>query len=297
VVGVEGHGLWHRGDLPAGAATIFEIGSITKLFTALLLADMALEGVVELDEPVPGLPRRGRAVTLADLSSHVSGMPALPRGMVRRAIFERSNPWGSFEAADLEAAVPRTRLRREPGRRFRYSNYGVGLLGHVLAKRAGTTWEELVRERITRPLGMGDTGVDVPADRFATGHDRRGRPVPHWDLPGVPGAGALRSTAADLLTFLRLQSSSSDDRLARAARLTQEPRHRHMRIQVGLGWLIAPPKRGMRHPILLHGGGTGGFRSIAALVPQTGHAVVALSASRRDPAALAFRVLQTLARA
>lgn len=296
-MGVAGHGMWHRGDLPAGAATIFEIGSVTKLFTALLLADMALEGVVSLDDPAPGLPRRGRAITLADLSSHVAGMPALPRGMVRRAILERPNPWGSFAAADLEAALPHTRLQAEPGRRFRYSNYGVGLLGHLLAGRAGMPWEELVRERITGPLGMPDTGVSVPADRLATGHDRRGRAVPHWDLPGIPAAGALRSTAADLLAFLRLQSSDGDDRLARAARLTQAPRHRHGRLQVGLGWLIAPPKRGMRHPILLHGGGTGGFRSIAAVVPQTGAAVVALSASRRDPTALAFRVLQALARA
>ena len=155
-------GLWERGELPAGAGSIFEIGSITKVFTATLLADMARDGLVGIDDRVslhlpPGveLPSRGREITLADLSSHRSGLPALPRGLLLPALTtRRRNPYAAWDAARLEGAIQRTRPRRAPERRARYSNYGVGLLGHLLARRAGMSYDELVRQRICRPLGM-----------------------------------------------------------------------------------------------------------------------------------------------
>ena len=110
-------------------------------------------------------------------------------------------------------------MRRAPGGRPRYSNLGFGLLGHVLALRAGCSYEHLVHTRICRPLALEDTGVSVPADageRFAQGHSRRGRPVPHWDLSALAGAGALRSTVADLLRFLCLQFGEGDPAPVRA---------------------------------------------------------------------------------
>jgi serine-type D-Ala-D-Ala carboxypeptidase/endopeptidase len=167
--------------------TIFEIGSITKVFTAVLLADLAREGLVALDDPVQKhlpegvlLPVRGRPITLADLASHTSGLPRLPKGLMRRALRERANPYASFTVEDLHAAIPVTRPRREPGRKMRYSNYGAGLLGHVLALRAGTSYEQLVADRITGPLGMTDTSIAVAGEklsRFAQGHSFRGKPV------------------------------------------------------------------------------------------------------------------------
>ena len=188
--------------------TIFEIGSITKVFTATLLADMAREGLVALDDPVQRhlpdgvvIPVRGRPITLADLATHTSGFPRLPEGLLRRALRDGANPYASFTVDDLQAAIPVTKPRREPGRKIKYSNYGVGLLGHVLALRAGTTYEELVAGRITGPLRMTDTSIAVPddkLDRFAEGHSRRGKPVSNWDLPALAGAGALRSTVSDL---------------------------------------------------------------------------------------------------
>jgi CubicO group peptidase (beta-lactamase class C family) len=146
-----------RPDAPA-ADTIFEIGSITKVFTAIVLADMVEEGLVALDDPVTGYlpaglapPVRGRPITLRDLATHSSGLPRLPKGLLRLALRERSNPYRGFTHEHLERAIVRTRPRRAPGRRVRYSNYGFGLLGHVLALRVGTTYEELVRERVCRP--------------------------------------------------------------------------------------------------------------------------------------------------
>jgi serine-type D-Ala-D-Ala carboxypeptidase/endopeptidase len=294
-------GLWHRGELPAGPASIFEIGSITKVFTGTLLADMAQEGVVGIGDRVslhlpPGIemPSRGREITLADLASHRSGLPGLPRGLLLPALTaRRRNPYADWDAARLEAAIPRTRPRREPEKRFGYSNYGVGLLGHLLARRAGTSYDELVRRRICIPLGLHDTGTSVDRGRLAAGHGRGGRPTPHWELAALAGAGGLRSTATDLLAFLRLHAATaSGAALAVAARETQRPRTKLGRGHVGLGWWIFPPGRRIPFRLLAHEGGTGGFRSFACLAPAADIGIVVLANQARPVGRLGLRVLR-----
>jgi D-alanyl-D-alanine-carboxypeptidase/D-alanyl-D-alanine-endopeptidase len=285
------------------ASTLFEIGSLTKVFTATLLAAMAEEGLVRLDDPVQKylpagveLPVRGRPITLANVATHTAALPRLPHGFFVRSLRHRRNPYAWFTVDDLYAGLPAMRLRRAPGDRPRCSNLGYGLLGHVLALRAGRDYEQLVQERICGPLGLEDTHVSVPAparERLAQGHDRRGRPVPHWDLPALAGAGALRSTVADQLAFLRLQLGEGDPALARAAALTHAPRARRRRLAIGLGWMHLP-LRGTDHELLFHNGGTGGFRSFAGFVPATRTAVVVLSNSARSVDALGFRILDSL---
>jgi serine-type D-Ala-D-Ala carboxypeptidase/endopeptidase len=304
VVGVwrggEDVALWHRGELPAGEHSIFEIGSITKVFTATLLADMAREGLLRIDDRVsallpPGveMPSRGREITLADLSSHRSGLPALPKGLLVRALTtRRGDPYGDWDAARLEAAIPRTRPRRKPEQRFRYSNYGVGLLGYVLARRAGTSYDELVRRRIGAPLGLRDTGMALDGGRLATPHRFSGRETSHWHFDALAGAGALRSTARDLLGFLRLHADRSDRPLAAAARETQRPRAKAGRGHVGLGWLIFPPVRRFPFELLLHEGGTGGFRAFAGLAPERELGVVVLTNQARGVGRLGLRLLR-----
>jgi D-alanyl-D-alanine-carboxypeptidase/D-alanyl-D-alanine-endopeptidase len=285
------------------ADTIFEIGSITKVVTATLLADMAAEGLVALNDPVQRylpadvrLPVRGRPITLADLASQASGLPRLPKGLIAVSLRERRNPYASFAEEHLHRAVSATRLRADPGRKVRYSNFGFGLLGHVLARRAGTTYEALVLERICEPLGLDDTRISIPRhalSRFADGHDRRGRVVPHWDLPALAGAGALRSTVADMLVFLELNLRPPATRLARAAHATHEERARRGPLIQGLGW-AALPLRGSSYPVRWHHGGTGGFRSFAGFVRESSTGVVVLSNSARSVDAIGFRVLEAM---
>jgi D-alanyl-D-alanine-carboxypeptidase/D-alanyl-D-alanine-endopeptidase len=290
------------GPSPPAANTIFEIGSVTKVFTATVLAVMVEEGLLALGDPVQEylpagvkLPVRGRPITLADLAGHTAGLPRLPHGFVLRSLRHRRNPYAWLTVDDLYAGLPSTRLR-EPGGRPRYSNLGYGLLGHVLALRAGCSYEQLVQERICRPLELEDTGVAVleaARGRFAQGHDRRGRSVPHWNLPVLAGAGALRSTVADLLRFLRLQFGDGDPALASAAALTHAPRSRHRGVAVGLGWTRLP-LLGTDHELLFHNGGTGGFRSFAGFVPASATAVAVLSNSARSVDALGFRILERI---
>ena len=289
--------------VPPGSETFFEIGSISKVFTATVLADMVEEGLVAFDDPVQRylpddvvLPIRGRPVTLADLATQTSGLPRLPAGLLRQSLRKRQNPYARFTAADLHRAIAAARLRNEPGEKLRYSNFGFGLLGHVLALRTGQTYEKLVRERICEPLGLTDTRISIPAhalSRFADGHNRRGRRVPHWDLPALAGAGALRSTVADLLRFLDLQLREPATRLERAARATHEPRAHRGRLLQGLGWVGLPLRRSSLR-MLWHNGGTGGFRSFAGFVHESGTGVVVLSNCSRSVDAIGFETLEAI---
>jgi serine-type D-Ala-D-Ala carboxypeptidase/endopeptidase len=310
-------GLWSDGDSrtfargrirsdavePPDEGTIFEIGSITKVFTATLLADMVEEDVVALGDPVQRylpegteLPVRERPITLEDLATQTSGLGRLPKGLLRNSIRQRQNPYAAFTVAQLERAITAARLKGEPGEKIRYSNFGFGLLGHVLAARAGMTYEQLVRERICEPLGLEDTRIAVPPEamaRFAAGHNRRGHEVSHWDIPTLAGAGALRSTTADLLRFLELQLQPATTRLARAAHLTHAPRARRGSLSQGLGW-VGLPLRGRSVEVLWHNGGTSGFRSYVGFVRESRTAVVVLSNSARSVDAIGFRTLEAL---
>jgi CubicO group peptidase (beta-lactamase class C family) len=204
-----------------------------------------------------------------------------------------------FSEQDLLHALATTRLKNAPGLRLRYSNFGFGLLGYVLARRADTSYEQLVRERICAPLSLADTGIDVADDaleRFAAGHNRRGRSVPHWHLDALAGAGGLRSTVDDLLHFLALQLEEPASRLARAARATHETRAARGRLEHGLGW-VSLPLRGDPRRMLWHNGGTGGFRSFLGFVPDTSAGVVVLSNSARSGDAIGFRILESISRA
>jgi CubicO group peptidase (beta-lactamase class C family) len=303
---VVGYGRLRTGaqDTPDGG-TIFEIGSVTKVFTGLLLADLAEQGIVGLDDPLAShlpssvrVPTRGdRQITLGELASHAAGLPRDPKGTLGRWLGDRRNPYAALSVEELYAGLARTRLRRRPGGRAKYSNLGAGLLGVALARAAGQPYEELVRQRICRPLDMADTMITPTGEqttRLATGHTRRGRPVAPLQLPALAGAGALRSTATDLLRFLEANLDPARSPLASQLERAQQPRLRAAkRMEVGLGWMIAHPPRDAG-PVLWHNGGTSGFRSFAALARDTGAAVVALSNTARSVDRLGLRLLKVL---
>jgi serine-type D-Ala-D-Ala carboxypeptidase/endopeptidase len=293
-----GHAGVGEPDTP-GAGTLFEIGSISKVFTGLLLADLDADGVVGLDDPLARylLVPEGCEMTLGDLSSHVAGLGRNPRGTLRGWLRDRRNPFASLSVTDVHEGLARTRPRRRPGERVRYSNLGAGLLGQALERAAGQPYERLVTERICLPLGMPDTVV-VPsteqAARLAVGHTSRGRPVPPFQIPALPGAGALRSTAGDMLRFLAANLDPASTPLAAPLERIQQPRHRKGRgMQVGLGWMLARSPE-PTSPLLWHNGGTSGFRSFAAVARDRGIAVVVLSNTARMVDGLGLRLVREL---
>jgi serine-type D-Ala-D-Ala carboxypeptidase/endopeptidase len=264
--------------------TIFEIGSVTKVFTSLLLADMVQRGEVGLSDPVAKyLPagvkmpdRNGRQITLEDLAIQISGLPRLPSNLNPK---EEANPYADYSVEQLYQFLASYQLTRDIGSQYEYSNLGGGLLGHVLARRAGMDYEKLVRSRICDPLGMGSTVITLSGEmktRFAVGHDATMQRVPYWDLPTLAGAGALRSTANDLLTFVapNLGYVKSPLAPAMATMLSVRRPAGATGMEIGLGWHILTRDG---HEIVWHNGGTGGFRSFIGFERKTGMGVVVLS--------------------
>jgi D-alanyl-D-alanine-carboxypeptidase/D-alanyl-D-alanine-endopeptidase len=265
--------------------TVFEIGSITKVFTALLLADAVQRGEVALSDPISKyLPaevkvpeRGGKKITLQDLSMQVSGLPRLPTNFAPK---DPSNPYADYTVKNAYDFLGGYELPRDIGASYEYSNFGVGLLGHVLALRAGTDYETLVRTRIAAPLGMKSTTItlgDALQKRLAQGHNPGREPVPGWDIPTLAGAGALRSTANDLLNFLAAHLRQSRSALTPAITsllATRRPTN-IPNTEIALGWHITTSTDGSE--IVWHNGGTGGYRSYIGFDPKKHTGVVVLA--------------------
>ncbi|OAI44338.1 hypothetical protein AYO42_00905 [Rhizomicrobium sp. SCGC AG-212-E05] len=287
------YGALNEGDArPLNGDTVFEIGSITKVFTALVLADMVERGEVALDDPASKyLPptvkipsRNGKQISLMDLATHYSGLPRLPGNMGSE---NHANPYADYTVDQMYQFLNGYTLTRDPGEKADYSNLGAGLLGHVLSLREATDYESLVRQRILAKLGMKDTAIALSSDmkaRLAMGHDATLAEVQNWDLPTLAGAGALRSTTNDLLTFLGaelgLTHSSLKDSMAR--QLAVRRSMGAPGIDIALGWIVQTDPKGT---VIWHNGGTGGYRSYMGFNPATKTGVVVLSnaSTQRDP--------------
>ncbi len=282
---VVSYGSLAKGDKrPLDGDTTFEIGSMTKVFTSLVLMDMARKGEVSVTDPVSKyLPatvkvpeRNGKKITLQDLATQSSGLPRLPNNLNPK---DPSNPYADYSPEQLYAFLSAYELPRDIGSQFEYSNLGVGLLGHALSLRAGMDYEAMVRARVLVPLGMNNTGVTLTPGmkaRLAVGHGAGLDPVPNWDLAALSGAGALRSTANDMLTFLAANLGYIKTPLAAA--MADEISIRRPagapNMQIAYNWLIQT-KDG--NSIIWHNGGTGGYRTWMGFDPKSRAGVVVLS--------------------
>ncbi len=278
--------------------TVFEIGSVTKVFTSLLLADMVEHGEVKLDDPISKfLPqtvkvpvRNGKEIKLVDLATHTSGLPRLPDNLTPK---DANNPYADYTVEQMYDFLSRCELTRDIGAQYEYSNLGAGLLGHVLALKAGTNYEALVSRRICVPLGMTDTVITLSPEqkgRLATGHDGAGRAVENWDIPTLAGAGALRSTANDLLKFAAANLGLAKSSLGPAMELEQTPRHEagSPTMRIGLGWHIAS-EHGTE--LVWHNGGTGGYHSFIGFDKMRKLGVVLLANSANSIDDIGFHLL------
>jgi D-alanyl-D-alanine-carboxypeptidase/D-alanyl-D-alanine-endopeptidase len=270
----------------AGPETVFQIGSVTKGFTGILLADLAGRGLLRLSDPAANyMPKAspGR-ITLLDLATHTSGLPPLPPGMRKYALLRPSDPYSLYPVATFLRTARRS-LASAPGgvQPYRYSNYGFGLLGHLLGQAGAAaggpgqsdtaTYPALVEQRICGPLGLRGTGFDAVATQ---GH-RRGRPVPDWRLGALAAAGGLYSTAADLAKLLIACLTPGESPLEDPIRVATQP-HRVVGpgVEIGLAWHHAV-KDDQR--VIWHNGMTGGFSAMVAVNRARRAGVAALANS------------------
>ncbi|HEX9951632.1 MAG TPA: serine hydrolase domain-containing protein [Rubricoccaceae bacterium] len=276
---VVGYGLVD--DAAPDARTRYEIGSVTKTFTALALAQAVGRGEVALGTPVQALlPDSvrlavvGRPVTLGDLASHASGLPRLPAPFTPASILD---PYADYSPADLMRFAATVRPD-SAGAAYSYSNVGAGMLAWALARRAGLGVEALLRRDVIEPLGLTSTTTSGPVAAPQTGS---GTPVAPWSwTDALAGAGALRSNAADLLTLA--EAIARPDRtpaLADAIRLATAPRFSATgRFRVGLAWHLLPEAEGPVQAVL-HNGATFGSVAFVGVLPGADVGVVLLANS------------------
>ncbi|WP_343348061.1 serine hydrolase domain-containing protein [Sphingomicrobium sp. XHP0239] len=275
----------------ADAETRFEIGSITKLFTSLLLADMVLAGEVALDDPVTdylpdGALAQAPGITLRMLARHRSGLPGLPYNMfVGGSAFapDQANPYSEFDEAAFLEWVEGVEPDAEPEAEFAYSNAGFALLGQALARAAGQPYETLLIERIVRPMQLGQT--DFQKDGLVTAY-ANGDVTPPWDLAMLAPAGALVSTLEDMIAFGRIIADPTERWERHVAMIAADPVAAMGQAEIGLGLIQVDVGQ---QTFWLHNGGTGGFSTSLWVEPGTGRGAVVLLNSmdeRSEPIAM-----------
>ncbi len=279
--------------------TVFEIGSITKVFTSILLADMVRSGEVALDDPIDQyLPEGvtapqggGRSITLYDLATHTSGLPRMPSNF---APADATNPYADYTVEQMYAFLSEYALQREIGSQYEYSNLAGGLLGNLLANAAGMTYGDLIQQKITSVIDMDDTVIELTPDqqqRLARGHVGA-TVVSNWDIPALAGAGALRSTASDMLTFLAANTGVEETRLYGAMSDTHQPRETagSASMRVALGWHV---RSDGDKKVVWHNGGTGGYRSFAGFLQGGTAGVVVLTNTSVGADDIGFHLLDS----
>ncbi len=280
---VIGYGETKKGDgITPDGNTVYEIGSITKTFTAILLADMVRRGTMKLDAPVQEyLPASvkvalngGQPITLMHLVTHTSGWPHNPENLFPR---DKRNPYADYTVKQLYDFI--SWRPAGPLGQYRYSNVGMGLLGHVLTLQTGKTYEDLIIERICMPLSMIETRVEPTASmsaRIAPGYNERLQPSRGYDLPTMGGAGGIRSTVNDMLKYMKANLRPDDSPLGQAIALSHEKLHTMKDGRaIAMAWRISRNGK-----TLSHTGLTGGYRGWLALVPERDTGVVVLSNTR-----------------
>lgn len=278
------YGETAKDENPIDENTIFEIGSVTKVFTTLILADMVEKGEVNLNDPIDKFLPEGvstpskneRTITLFDLATHSSGLPRMPDNFP----ISDMNEQFQYDREEMYDSLSKVELSREIGSEYEYSNFGVSLLGHILSLQAGQSYEELLQERVLDKFGLESTCVkqcDELRDRFAKPH-LFGFPANELNLSDdMSGAGEIRSSGKDMLTFLSYAMGLKDSDLRSSFELTQKVnRQIDDKLSIGLAWHMLQKED---RTIIWHNGATNGFTSFVGFDPESNQGVVVLTNS------------------
>ena len=306
---------FHYGEIKKGSGsiptsnTLYEIGSMTKTFTAILTAKLQEEGLLFLDDPITkflpefvGSDFDKNNITLYHLITHTSGIVEVPLRKYPRILVSfmlRTNkgrffpPRYSYSTSEFLNEISRIKLKNNPGTTARYSNSGVGLVGKILERVTNSTYEELIKNRICNLLDMNDTRINVSKEqkeRLATGYLHTGKEADPINIPSVASAGSIRSTVSDILKFLNVNLELSESSVSPVLEYCKTTKFKpkispflkfQLRLlygiksfEVGLGWMISDLGD---INIVGHGGGTEGFSTFMMMNLEQKAGVVVLS--------------------
>ena len=286
-------------QLPDANKTMFEIGSVSKTFTAILLADEVVKNKMSLEDPInkylpdsiPKLAFKDVPITLKTLSNHTSGFPRLPMNLYKNGD-NLNTPYQNYDEKRMFTYLKNFKPFREVGLNYDYSNFAVGLLGSILAKQNNTTYEHLLIDKICKPLNLKNTKITLKGTDnqfFAQGYDEKDKAVSAWDLNSLAGAGGIRSTVSDMAKYVEANMSKAPKKLQKAIDLTQTITLNKGQNVIGLGWHFLTRKG---HTIIQHSGGTGGFRSFVGFDKERQMGIVLLSNSTEEVAMIGLELLK-----
>lgn len=287
------------GNLPSNRS-IYEIGSVSKSFTGILLAKAIEEQKIKagddirnyLPESCKNLAYKNTPITLVQLANHTSGIPRLPENLTDQKNFDEKDPYHHYTKELLFQYLGKLKLKTVPGTVSEYSNTGMALLGVILEGVYGKSYEALVKEKITEPLHMMHTFQEVPAaeqPQFCTGYDEQGHETPYWNLGDIPGCGGLRSTPEDMMLYLQANLEAQDPAIKRSHATTfQSGKYNSL----GMAWHKQQSLSG--DELIWHNGGTYGFSSFMGFYKEKNCGVVVLSNSGNNVDGLAINLLKML---
>ena len=299
---------FHYGEIKKGSDTIptsntiYEIGSMTKTFTAILTAKLQEEGLLFLDDSIikflPDLADSDfekNKITLYHLITHTSGIVEFslrdyPKGILATVFRKHKEslfpPIYRYDTSEFLQEVSRIKLKDNPGITTRYSNIGVGLVGKILERVTDSTYEELIKNYICDELGMSNTMINLleeHKDRLATGYTYTGKEAEPISIPAVASAGNIRSTMSDMLIFLNANLGLNNESnlspvlnycMSTTLESKMNPFFKHVMpyfdgiksVRIGLGWVIIVHKNGFK--TIGHHGGTEGFSTVMMINPK-----------------------------
>lgn len=276
----------------------YEIGSITKVFTATLLADLSLKGLLSLDDPITKyLPDSLKSntdlqkITLKSLANHTSGLPRLPDNLTTTKGYSALDPYKDYDRVALYAYLKLYKATSAVGEKYEYSNLGFGLLGNLITVITKKSYSQNIQELITTPLGLTATldKVDPKNNQLLQVYNTKGEQVPTWNFSSLAGAGALKSSINDLLQFAKSQFKMPETDTEKAmAQTKQFTFFLQPDTDLGLAWHV-----NMLEGITYywHNGGTNGSRSFIGIAPDEKSAVIVLSNSAHDVDGTARKLL------
>ncbi|MGH8108066.1 MAG: serine hydrolase [Arenimonas sp.] len=260
----------------------FEIGSVTKTMTSALLADLILQGKASLEDPIDKyLPEgtkvpsfEGKPILLKHLVTHTSGLPVVPDFSTA---FDMNNPYANVDEASLLKTLASTKLERAPGSQFEYSNFAMMLLSSIVAKRAGSDFETLLRTRLFAPTGMNNSYINQKPEGIsaAQGHTPNNKSTHAWTFKtNAAGVGGVRATLDDMVSYVQAQLGKTESSISPALKMTQQEIKTEANNKMAMNWMLAPLDA---HKVHVHEGGTGGFSAFTAFDLEKKRGVVILS--------------------
>lgn len=295
---LKGYGTTVKGkNILLDSSTTFELASTSKLFTTATLQILVDKGILKLDDKIQTiigdkvkLPLSAQNTTLRHLATHLSGFPSLPNSFIAK-MKDETNPYKDLTTQDIYDYLINCEGKQRDGT-FEYSNFGMGLLGHLLELKTGLQYEQLVNQHLLTPLGMNNTFVTIDSTnetKIIQGYDEDGNPSPIWEDKVLTGAGSFLSNGSDMVKFIKANLNENETAISKSLLATHQ---QQLNAEMGLGWILPSSVDKMlgNKDIVWHNGMAGAYASFIAIDKVNNYGLFILSNKAVDVTKLGMKL-------